>query len=67
VVTYLHGQNRTKHLLFGNGFSMSYDSGIFSYNALSNFIEKIDDELPDQLFVSLNTKNFELIMQAGEP
>lgn len=63
VVTYLKSKNRTKHLLFGNGFSMAYDPGIFSYNALSNFIEKIDDDLLKQLFSTLNTKNFELIMQ----
>jgi len=50
VVAYLKKKNRTKHLLFGNGFSMAYDSGIFSYNALSNFIEKIDDDLLKQLF-----------------
>ncbi|MDB4901932.1 MAG: hypothetical protein JWQ63_1213 [Mucilaginibacter sp.] len=54
---------RKKHLLFGNGFSMSYDKDIFSYNALSNFIEKTGDPLITQLFEKLNTKNFEVIMQ----
>ena len=54
---------RRKHLLFGNGFSMSYDKDIFSYNALSNFIEKTGDPLITQLFEKLNTKNFEVIMQ----
>lgn len=56
-------KKRQKHLLFGNGFSMSYNSGIFSYNALSNFIENTDNDLLKRLFANLNTKNFELIMQ----
>ncbi len=59
----LKKKNRQKHLLFGNGFSMSYDREIFSYNALSNFIENTDNELLKRLFSNLNTKNFELIMQ----
>src|SRR5690349_4712949 len=63
IEAYLKKQNRTKHLLFGNGFSMAYDYGIFSYNALSNFIDSIDNELLKKLFSTLNTKNFELIMQ----
>jgi uncharacterized protein DUF4917 len=63
VTTHLNQQKRTKHLLFGNGFSMAYDPGIFSYNALSTFIENVDDDLLKKLFSSLNTKNFELIMQ----
>lgn len=63
VKKYLLGKRRTPHLLFGNGFSIAYNSGIFSYNALSSFIEKIDDPALSQLFSRLNTKNFELIMQ----
>lgn len=63
ITDYLNKQNRTKHLLFGNGFSMAYDKNIFSYNALSTFIENTDDSLLRQLFQKLNTKNFELIMQ----
>ena len=63
VITYLDMKKRTKHLLFGNGFSMSYDSSIFSYNALSRFIENSEDQLTSRLFQRLNTKNFELIMQ----
>src|SRR5690554_7541077 len=42
VIEYLAKNNRQKHLLLGNGFSMAYDSGIFSYNALNKFIESID-------------------------
>lgn len=64
VISYLNGpKGRKKHLLFGNGFSMAYDKNIFSYNALSDFIEKTSDPLIKELFERLNTKNFELIMQ----
>lgn len=63
VVASLGKKQRTKHLLFGNGFSMAYDRDIFSYNALSNFIEKSGDPLVKSLFQKLNTQNFELIMQ----
>lgn len=63
VVSYLDKVPRTKHLLFGNGFSMAYDKDIFSYNALSKFIENTGDPLIRDLFERLNTKNFELIMQ----
>jgi len=63
IIDDLNSKNRIKHLLFGNGFSISYDPAIFSYNALSNFIETVDDDLLKQLFRNLNTKNFELIMQ----
>ncbi len=62
VVTSLN-KKRTKHLLFGNGFSMAYDNKIFSYNALSNFIENNGDQLVRNLFQRLNTRNFEMIMQ----
>lgn len=50
-------------MLLGNGFSMAYDAKIFSYNALSAFMENSEDELLKQLFNSINTKNFEIIMQ----
>lgn len=63
VITSLNKKKRTKHLLFGNGFSMAYDSNIFSYNALSKFIEESGDPMVRNLFERLNTKNFELIMQ----
>lgn len=63
VIDSLHKKGRKKHLLFGNGFSMAYDRNIFSYNALSNFIETTGDPLIKNLFEKLNTKNFELIMQ----
>jgi hypothetical protein len=63
VIDSLKKKGRKKHLLFGNGFSMAYDRDIFSYNALSDFIEKTGDPLIKNLFEKLNTKNFELIMQ----
>ena len=63
VIAHLTKKGRAKHLLFGNGFSMAYDSNIFSYNALSKFIENTGDPLVSSLFERLNTKNFELIMQ----
>jgi hypothetical protein len=63
VIDYLDKQKRPRHLLLGNGFSMAFDNKIFSYNALSTFIERTDNELLKKLFATLNTKNFEQIMQ----
>ena len=63
VISYLNKNNRPKHLLLGNGFSMAYDSSIFSYNALNNFIESIDNALLKKLFAIIDNKNFELVMQ----
>lgn len=62
VIELLHNKNRKKHLLLGNGFSMSYDSGIFSYNALSKFFDKIENDLLQRLFQIVKTSNFELLM-----
>lgn len=50
-------------LLLGNGFSMAYDSDIFSYNALYTFLTTQEDELLNKLFGVIKTKNFELIMR----
>jgi hypothetical protein len=66
VINSLRKKNRRKHLLFGNGFSIAYDAKIFSYNALSNFIDKSPDESLKELFKVINTKNFELIMRQLE-
>lgn len=66
VTEYLHKKRRQSHLLLGNGFSMAYDSEIFSYNALHGFIEKLDNELLSKLFEIIKTKNFELVMQQLE-
>lgn len=63
IIKHLDKVKRNYHLLFGNGFSMSYDPSIFSYNALSTFIENTEDEFLQKLFEVANTKNFELIMQ----
>jgi len=63
VINHLNKENRPKHILFGNGFSMSYDQDIFSYNALSNFINNTDNHLLQKLFGIVNTTNFELIMR----
>ncbi len=62
VIDYLNKKGRPKHLLLGNGFSMSYEKEIFSYNALSNFINSTDNQLLQKLFGIVNTTNFELIM-----
>ena len=63
VIRYLDKEKRQRHLLLGNGISMAYDAGIFSYNALNKFIEEIDNELLRKLFQIVNTKNFEVVMQ----
>ncbi len=63
VITHLTKSKRTKHLLLGNGFSMAYDAKIFSYNALHQFIAKLDNDLLSKLFEIINTKNFELVMK----
>lgn len=63
IIESLDKKRRKKSLLFGNGFSMAFDRNIFSYNALSNFIETTGDPIIKSLFEKLNTKNFELIMQ----
>jgi len=56
-------KNRQVHLLLGNGFSMSYDSKIFSYNALSKFIDSLKNDILKQLFGIVKTNNFESVMQ----
>ena len=63
VTASMRTKKRPFHLLLGNGFSVSYDPDIFSYNALYDFIESLDNELLIKLFEIVNTKNFELIME----
>ena len=63
VIAYLKKKGRPHHLLIGNGFSIAYDKDIFSYNALSKFIEESDNELTKQVFHVYNTQNFETIME----
>lgn len=55
--------DRDFHLLLGNGFSMAYDRDIFSYNALHDFIETLEDKELSKILSVIETKNFELIMQ----
>lgn len=62
VINYLNKNKRPKHLLLGNGFSIAYDSKIFSYNALSDFVAKTKDKLLQKLFSVINTTNFEIVM-----
>ncbi|WP_088147553.1 DUF4917 family protein [Achromobacter denitrificans] len=54
---------RNFNLLLGNGFSVAYDAKIFSYNALHNFVTKIDNEDLSAILGVIETQNFELIMQ----
>lgn len=55
--------NREFHLLLGNGFSIAYDSSIFSYNALHDFIKNLSDKDISTILGVIETKNFEVIMQ----
>ncbi len=54
---------RKFHLLIGNGFSIAYDSSIFSYNALHDFIKNLNDKDISTILGVIATKNFEVIMQ----
>lgn len=63
VIKKLNKRSHPKHLIMGNGFSMAYDHKIFSYNALYDFIEKLEDDTLSKLFKVINTKNFELVMR----
>jgi len=63
VIESLNKKGRQKHLLLGNGFSMSYDSGIFSYNALSEFLVNLNNDILQKLFQIIKTNNFELLME----
>ena len=54
--------NRPFHLFIGNGFSIAYDPRIFSYNALYNFIEDLDDRDLTAVLNVIETKNFEVLM-----
>lgn len=56
-------KDREFHLLLGNGFSMAYDSEIFSYNALHDFIANLDDKNLSTILAVIETKNFEVIMR----
>jgi len=63
ILKTLNSKGRKKHLLLGNGFSIAYDSKIFSYNALNTFINDLEDEILKKLFSIIKTKDFETVMQ----
>jgi len=63
VIESLDKKKRQKHLLLGNGFSMSYDARIFSYNALGKFLENLENDSLQKLFAIIKTSNFELLME----
>lgn len=54
---------RQFHLLLGNGFSVSYDTKIFSYNALHEFVKNLKDKDLSKILEVIETRNFEVIMQ----
>jgi hypothetical protein len=54
---------RSFHLLLGNGFSVAYDPAIFSYNALHDFVAKLQDKDLSTILEVIETPNFEVIMQ----
>jgi hypothetical protein len=56
-------KKRHINLLLGNGFSMAFNTDIFSYNALSRHVERSDDPILKQLFSSTKNRNFEEIMR----
>ncbi|NUO09806.1 MAG: DUF4917 family protein [Candidatus Brocadia sp.] len=58
-----NSDRRAFHLLLGNGFSMEYDPAIFSYNALHDFVTKLDDKDLSTILDVIETRNFEVIMQ----
>jgi len=63
LVSIKKNSGRDFHLLLGNGFSMAYDPEIFSYNALHDFIENLEDDDLSKILAVIETRNFELIMQ----
>lgn len=54
---------RPFHVLLGNGFSVAYAPTIFSYNALYDFVDKLDDDDLKKILSVIETKNFEIVMQ----
>lgn len=63
VIEHLNKDKRDRHLLIGNGFSIAYNPKIFSYNALSKFIEDSHNDLLSKLFKAVNTRDFEQVMK----
>ena len=63
VMAGLAKKKRKAHLLMGNGFSVAYDSSIFSYKSLFDFVASQQDPLLAGVLGALKTKNFELMME----
>lgn len=63
IISYLQKEKRKIHLLLGNGFSISYNSNIFSYNSLSRYLNNISDDITKKLFKIFETNDFEQVMQ----
>src|SRR5690554_1482607 len=64
VLEYLQKQKRYINLLMGNGFSMAYNTSIFSYNALADYVATNEDTTLKTLFDTIKTSNFEDVMQS---
>jgi hypothetical protein len=63
IASMRRNRGRKFHLLLGNGFSIAYDPKIFSYNALHNFVQELNDPDLSKILGVIETRNFELIMQ----
>jgi len=63
VIADLQKKKRTQHLLMGNGFSMAYDSKMFSYKALSQSVKESTDSILSNIFSVIDNSNFEFIMK----
>ncbi len=63
IISYLQNKKRTLHLLLGNGFSIAYDPSIFSYNALSDYVQDKQNEELTKLFDCVKTTNFEIVLR----
>lgn len=61
-------KEKNRHLLLGNGFSIAYDSGIFSYDRLfEEFIGKLEEpESISSLSERLSTRDFERLIDCLE-
>ena len=54
---------RPIHWLFGNGFSISFSRGMFSYNAIADQVRNTGDDLLKQLLERTKNENFEDVMK----
>lgn len=63
VIKSLKRKRRKLNLLIGNGFSIAYNKEMFSYNALSKFVQNTENENLHKIFNIIDTNNFEQIMR----